>query len=65
MDSLILQLGVALAIGLLVGLERGWHERDAPKQNSPATSRNPFEVMPLMLFALLFAFASTAAVALA
>lgn len=30
MDALILQLGLALAIGLLVGLERGWRERDAP-----------------------------------
>ena len=30
MDSLIPQLGLALAIGLLVGLERGWRERDAP-----------------------------------
>ncbi|MBU8537080.1 MgtC/SapB family protein [Falsiroseomonas tokyonensis] len=27
MDDLILRLGVALAIGLLVGLERGWRER--------------------------------------
>ncbi|HYD32677.1 MAG TPA: MgtC/SapB family protein [Azospirillaceae bacterium] len=24
------RLGVALAVGLLVGLERGWHEREAP-----------------------------------
>lgn len=30
MDSLILRLGLALAIGLLVGLERGWRERDTP-----------------------------------
>lgn len=30
MDSLIAKLGLALAIGLLVGLERGWRERDAP-----------------------------------
>ncbi|MFH1553500.1 MAG: MgtC/SapB family protein, partial [Pseudomonadota bacterium] len=30
MDVLILQLGLSLAIGLLVGLERGWHERDTP-----------------------------------
>ncbi|NKE44755.1 MgtC/SapB family protein [Roseomonas frigidaquae] len=28
MDDLILRLGVALAIGLLVGLERGWRERE-------------------------------------
>lgn len=30
MDTLILRLGLALAIGLLVGLERGWRERDTP-----------------------------------
>ncbi|WP_439599412.1 MgtC/SapB family protein [Falsiroseomonas sp.] len=28
MDDLIFRLGVALAIGLLVGLERGWRERE-------------------------------------
>jgi len=31
MESLIAKLGLALAIGLLVGLERGWRERDAPE----------------------------------
>lgn len=30
MDSLIPRLGLALAIGLLVGLERGWREREEP-----------------------------------
>ncbi|MBA4208222.1 MAG: hypothetical protein C0454_01685 [Parvibaculum sp.] len=30
MDTLIVNLGLALAIGLLVGLERGWREREAP-----------------------------------
>lgn len=30
MDTLIPQLGLALAIGLLVGFERGWRDRDAP-----------------------------------
>ena len=30
MDPLVLHLGLALAIGLLVGLERGWREREAP-----------------------------------
>lgn len=30
MEPLIARLGLALAIGLLVGLERGWRERDAP-----------------------------------
>jgi hypothetical protein len=29
-DDLILRFGVALAIGMLVGLERGWRERDEP-----------------------------------
>jgi uncharacterized membrane protein (DUF4010 family) len=29
MDGVIARLGLALAIGLLVGLERGWRERDA------------------------------------
>jgi uncharacterized membrane protein YhiD involved in acid resistance len=29
-DELILRLGLALAIGILVGLERVWRERDAP-----------------------------------
>lgn len=33
MDALILRLGLALAIGLLVGLERGWRERDAPDRS--------------------------------
>nr|WP_246604887.1 MgtC/SapB family protein [Aquisediminimonas sediminicola] len=28
MDSLLIRLTVALAVGLLVGLERGWHSRD-------------------------------------
>lgn len=30
MDPLILALAIAVAIGLLVGLERGWREREAP-----------------------------------
>lgn len=30
MEPLIARLGLSLAIGLLVGLERGWRERDAP-----------------------------------
>ncbi|TIS21640.1 MAG: MgtC/SapB family protein, partial [Mesorhizobium sp.] len=36
MDSLIVRLGVAMAIGLLVGLERGWRERDAPDRSRTA-----------------------------
>ncbi|RUV40892.1 MULTISPECIES: MgtC/SapB family protein [unclassified Mesorhizobium] len=39
MDSLIVQLGVALTIGLLVGLERGWRERDAPDRSRTAGIR--------------------------
>ncbi|MBN9551179.1 MAG: MgtC/SapB family protein, partial [Alphaproteobacteria bacterium] len=39
MDTLIAQLGVALAIGLLVGLERGWRERDAPDRSRTAGIR--------------------------
>jgi uncharacterized membrane protein (DUF4010 family) len=39
MDTLIAKLGVALAIGLLVGLERGWRERDAPDRSRTAGIR--------------------------
>ncbi|CCV10781.1 MgtC/SapB family protein [Mesorhizobium sp. STM 4661] len=39
MDSLIARLGLALAIGLLVGLERGWRERDAPDRSRTAGIR--------------------------
>lgn len=39
MDQLIAQLGLALAIGLLVGLERGWRERDAPDRSRTAGFR--------------------------
>ncbi|MGD9861738.1 MAG: MgtC/SapB family protein [Pseudodonghicola sp.] len=39
MDQLILRLGVALAIGLLVGLERGWRERDEPAGSRTAGLR--------------------------
>lgn len=39
MDSLILQLGLALAIGLLVGLERGWRDRDTPDGSRTAGIR--------------------------
>lgn len=39
MDSLIPRLGLALAIGLLVGLERGWRERDAPAGSRTAGIR--------------------------
>lgn len=39
MDLLILQLGLALAIGLLVGFERGWRERDTPAGSRTAGIR--------------------------
>ncbi|MES0051145.1 MgtC/SapB family protein [Mesorhizobium sp. M0053] len=39
MDPLIARLGLALAIGLLVGLERGWQERDAPARTRTAGIR--------------------------
>ena len=39
MDALLARLGLALAIGLLVGLERGWRERDAPDQSRTAGIR--------------------------
>jgi len=39
MDPLISRLGLALAIGLLVGLERGWQERDAPDRSRTAGIR--------------------------
>lgn len=39
MDTLIARFGLALAIGLLVGLERGWRERDAPAGSRTAGIR--------------------------
>lgn len=39
MDPLIARLGLALAIGLLVGLERGWREREAPPGSRTAGIR--------------------------
>ncbi|TRC99662.1 MgtC/SapB family protein [Mesorhizobium sp. WSM4303] len=39
MDPLIARLGLALAIGLLVGLERGWQERDALDRSRTAGIR--------------------------
>jgi len=39
MDALISRLGLALAIGLLVGLERGWQERHAPDRSRTAGIR--------------------------
>jgi len=39
MELLILKLGLALAIGLLVGLERGWREREEPAGSRTAGIR--------------------------
>ena len=39
MDTLIARFALALAIGLLVGLERGWRERDAPAGSRTAGIR--------------------------
>lgn len=39
MDALLARLGLAPAIGLLVGLERGWRERDAPDRSRTAGIR--------------------------
>lgn len=39
MDTLIARLGIALSIGLLVGLERGWQERRAPAGSRTAGMR--------------------------
>jgi uncharacterized membrane protein (DUF4010 family) len=39
MELLIPKLGLALAIGLLVGLERGWREREAPDGSRTAGIR--------------------------
>lgn len=39
MDPLVLRLGLALAIGLLVGIERGWREREAPAGSRTAGIR--------------------------
>lgn len=39
MEALIPRIGLALAIGLLVGLERGWRERDAPEGSRTAGIR--------------------------
>lgn len=39
MSDLILRFGIALSIGLLVGLERGWRERDEPSGSRTAGIR--------------------------
>jgi hypothetical protein len=39
MDTLIARFGIALSIGLLVGLERGWQERQAPAGSRTAGIR--------------------------
>ena len=54
-DELAARLGLALAIGLLVGLERGWRERDAPDRSRTAGIRT-YGVAGLLggIFGLLF-----------
>jgi uncharacterized membrane protein (DUF4010 family) len=39
LDNLIVRLGLSLVIGLLVGLERGWRERDMPAGSRTAGIR--------------------------
>ena len=39
LDNLFVQLGLSLAIGLLVGVERGWREREAPAGSRTAGVR--------------------------
>ena len=39
MDDKLLELGIALAIGLIVGLERGWRLRDEPEGSRVAGLR--------------------------
>lgn len=54
MEDQFLRLGVALAIGLLVGLERGWREREAPTGGRTAGLRT-FGIFGLLggIFAIL------------
>lgn len=56
MDDQVFLLGVALAIGLLVGLERGWREREEPEGSRTAGLRT-FGIFGLLggVFALLAA----------
>jgi uncharacterized membrane protein YhiD involved in acid resistance len=36
----LMGVGIALAAGLLIGLERGWHQRDRPTDTAlPACAR--------------------------
>ena len=39
MDSVVAKLGLALAIGLVVGLERGWRQREEPEGSRVAGLR--------------------------
>ena len=54
MQDLFFRLGVALAIGLLVGMERGWRERDQPDGSRTAGLRT-FGIIGFLggLFALM------------
>ncbi|WP_127600479.1 MgtC/SapB family protein [Nitratireductor alexandrii] len=66
MDPLIAKFGLALAIGLLVGLERGWRERDAPDHSRTAGIRT-FGIFGLLggVFAALSAASGSNAVLVA
>jgi uncharacterized membrane protein (DUF4010 family) len=55
-------LAAALAFGICGTIALAVHRR---KPESPGAARNPFELVPLLIFALLFALASTASAALA
>jgi uncharacterized membrane protein (DUF4010 family) len=66
MEPLIARLGLALAIGLLVGLERGWRERDAPEHSRTAGIRT-FGLVGLLggIFAALSQAAGSSAILVA
>lgn len=48
MDELLSRLAVALAIGLLVGLERGWHSRDEQPDGKRAAGLRTFALSGLL-----------------
>jgi uncharacterized membrane protein (DUF4010 family) len=66
MEGTAARLGLALAIGLLVGLERGWRERDEPDRSRTAGIRT-YGISGLLggLFALLATALDSAAILVA
>lgn len=46
-DDIFLRLGLALAIGFMIGLERGWHERDA-KEGTRTAGLRTFTLIGLL-----------------